>query len=297
MNFIDINNLNSSDIYRLMGMNGILVDLKKIDYRNLRKNYRYGAGRMPLHLYKYRPVSDEKSKGFLKNFIVNGEIWLSDKKGLNDPAELDFNWVHNNDKKEINLWWKENKEDFLKNYPNLSPAQRLLLGQKIKNAKISPQAVDKMKEDIWSQMGVYCLSTDPRSPHMWAHYASASEGVCVQLASYLDPLLGLAKQVQYTNQIPVLKLPSRDYMESYLYKGSTWYLEQEWRVVVPVAKKIVQINGDAIASVILGKMAARETVDFISYCNEERFKNGFKKFKVLKADFKSGSYDLKIFSV
>ena len=98
--------------------------------------------------------------------------------------------------------------------------------------------------------GLYCLSAVPNNILMWAHYANAHQGFCLQFLNEQSQrfrvksnpeergetpeFLGPAP-VRYSKQYPVVNFIRDDRMtvgiKTCLTKARQWKYEQEWRIV------------------------------------------------------------------
>ncbi|WP_269930757.1 DUF2971 domain-containing protein [Aminobacter sp. HY435] len=94
---------------------------------------------------------------------------------------------------------------------------------------------------------VLCLTTDPTSPPMWAHYADNNRGVVLRFRSIpaFDSAFGMAKPVDYVEELP--KLLDEEFLAEMFAgrssidpviaanrmvftKGADWSYEKEWRI-------------------------------------------------------------------
>jgi hypothetical protein len=129
--------------------------------------------------------------------------------------------------------------------------------------------------------GMFCLSERYDSLLMWAHYASDHRGFIVEVDGahawfnrrQLLPEVGevgVVRKVTYSNERPITFLKHAP-TNVFLVKGKDWTYEQEWRIVLPLARAVKVINSaptnihlfkvpcSAISRVIFGaRMAASD---------------------------------------
>ncbi|QNP48148.1 hypothetical protein [Diaphorobacter aerolatus] len=122
----------------------------------------------PLHLYKYRPLdaANPASINKARSLLVHDRIWIASAASLNDPRDMRFKLVLNQDAATRKRWAKENAHLL----PKVSPAKRLLRQQQLARSAMTAEMELGFKQDMEQNMGVFCASTDPRSKLMWTHY-------------------------------------------------------------------------------------------------------------------------------
>lgn len=250
----------------------------------------------PLRLYKYRSLNakDQASVSKARSILVQDRIWAASPASLNDPKDMRFKLVFNQDLDTRIRWAKENAHLL----PKLSPAQRLLRQQQLARAIMTPEMEAGFKQDMEQGMGVFCASTDPRSQLLWAHYAAEHRGICIQFAPYEDELFLIAKKVMYSKKFPILVVPTPadSRQEYYLHKSPDWAYEKEWRVVLPLNNCSIALRPLAISAVILGTRAEPDTAEAVMMLLQERESLGKPPLKVYQAQLNDGSFDISILS-
>jgi len=87
---------------------------------------------------------------------------------------------------------------------------------------------------IRAKYRVLCLSNSGAVPVMWSHYAKSHRGICL-IFDAVDPIIGDAYQVQYSQDYPAIVLPtepgSKMIEKSLLTKPIDWKHEGEYRVL------------------------------------------------------------------
>ena len=130
----------------------------------------------------------------------------------------------------------------------------------------------EIEKAIQEQYRVYCLSTQPKSTLMWAHYATSCRGVCLEF-SVQNELFCNALPVEYLDSYPQFSVAATDEDENLrplLTKSTVWCYENEFRLIVSeypfVFPNVPTTNGGflalpngALQSVIVGaKMPASD---------------------------------------
>lgn len=244
----------------------------------------------PIHLYKYRKLDSPQNIALVKSMVVDGHIWLAHKEQLNDRHDLDYVLVENNDV-EVRKRWMVRNSHLL---DGLGPVDKLVAKDKLIWRKFEENALESTKKQIWSNVGVFCASDDPRSTYMWTHYADNGRGISVQLSSCLDPIFMVMKKVIYQEEMPRILYPSDTWDEVYLYKGLDWAKEKEWRLVLMDNRTVLRIDPAAISGVIIGHAADATVVQTLREYNAERVSAGFKPFKLWRSVPKPTSYGFDI---
>ncbi len=94
-----------------------------------------------------------------------------------------------------------------------------------------------------SKFGILCLTENPDSLLMWAHYANNHNGFVIQFdetheffasTSHEGQVLELTK-VEYSAQRPVLSFSSINSPSLYYRKSPEWAYENEWRIIKPLS--------------------------------------------------------------
>lgn len=172
-------------------------------------------------VYKYRGGTEEIFQRDLEGLTKN-YFWASSIEGLNDPCEA-----------------ITNKELFKKQYRTLSH----ILGAKSKE-------FDKLLNDNADEvlslnrvMGIYSLSKTFMNELLWAHYANAHRGFCIEYdlevlleSCGTDSILSLP--VIYRGKPPelsfldIIRGGSKEILKkSGVYKSKLWKYEKEHRII------------------------------------------------------------------
>jgi hypothetical protein len=171
---------------------------------------------LPLRLYRYRSLKDDKALVRELKALKDSYIWCSKFTDLNDPMEGAFR-----------------------------PSSRI--------DKVNLREVNRLIEGKLSEIGIACFSESYENEVMWAHYAGSFCGICIaydsrRLQRRLDNSTFLVR-IAYDEKLPrlgsseannilgsvveKLDAPASDALARQLlsYKKRTWDYEREWRVL------------------------------------------------------------------
>lgn len=125
-------------------------------------------------------------------------------------------------------------------------------------------------DDLRHTTGVLSLTELDRHPLMWAHYADAHHGICLQFDTDVAPgknPIAAALRVDYQADSPVMKFfydTDEERVKAVaLTKSEHWEYEKEWRVVVPdFARKKMQPPPQVLTAITLGaRISSSDEVD------------------------------------
>ncbi|RGP55960.1 hypothetical protein ASB58_00805 [Pseudomonas abyssi] len=184
-----------------------------------------------LYRYKYREMTDDNLK-----IITEGTLSFSRPSDFNDPFDCSP------------AYDRESMTDIFRRRPDLvkrvgdskglSPAKRIQ--QKGKWVANILRAVDSgaWTEQLGAQAGIFCLSRNPSSQLMWAHYAKNHTGFLVEFsismdAPYLDLTEFMPLPVRYADERPKLEWGAvkPDFEDVFLTKSRDWEYEEEERTL------------------------------------------------------------------
>ena len=177
-------------------------------------------------LYKYQSFS-----GRALASIIDGVAWFATPASFNDPFDCAITLDDTKIEDSVAHALEQIAVDTGKPLSELDP--------NIKNTDL--QAFQRYKEQLTEvmgkQIGIYCLSANPSDILMWAHYANAHRGFCVEYERTPENSLGrLAQPVVYRDEIP--SVSTRDLTgdtsrldDLWLTKSKHWEYEMEWRLL------------------------------------------------------------------
>lgn len=288
----------SHDVMATFGLEQHSTEFMQWDSRNRRKWYCSSldshSAQRHRHLYKYQPLNFEDATSVHKarSLLVHSRIWAAAPETLNDPNEMRFVPVLNTDPVLRRRWTQNN----LEHLAHLPPAQRLLRMRQVERMKITPEMTTGLQRAVNGHTGIFSASPHPRNRLMWAHYANAHRGFCVQFAPYADSLFLVAKPVIYEDQFPTVNIPSNptNLDEHYLRKSTDWKYEQEWRVVLPVNECAIQLQPATVSGVIFGAMVKPQAIQTVLSLLAERQKLGHPPLRIYQAQLSATSHAIKI---
>ena len=153
--------------------------------------------------------------------------------------------------------------------------------------------------------GICCLSEVKDDILMWAHYADAHHGFCLEFLNELDlfvdaslksagPLKQIRWPVEYSNKYPLVKLvqdsPETSVKKTIFTKAEPWKYEKEWRIVTLMGPGPYQFQPQFLTGVIFGCRMSVEHKGMIRYWCKDRQP----AIKFYEAQLSDDSYSLKI---
>ena len=191
------------------------------------------VNKVPESFYYYAPLNSEDRKNWLRELLIDNQIYFRNRGQLNDPRELRPILVFEGDKKQLRDYVRKIIDS---HWPvKLSPAKRLLEENKlIYRLKNAPQPVEEMLHQTLDKTGIFSVSVTLTNQLLWGHYADGHRGVVVEFDANSGFFLA-AQQVKYTNEQPVINRTQNSQDEilekSFYTKHEDWAYEQEWRVI------------------------------------------------------------------
>lgn len=136
------------------------------------------------------------------------------------------------------------------NFPDILP----LIEQP---AMLFTSSVKSALSSFGEKVGMLCLSENPDSLLMWAHYADSHRGYVIQFDTehkFFDQritsgdLLRSLKKVNYKNDRPSTLIYDMTDVDYLLTKGLEWEYEAEWRMFLPLdmASNEIKVGNDTI---------------------------------------------------
>jgi hypothetical protein len=214
-------------------------------------------------LFKYFPNDADKLERF-----TNGQVYLTPPKYFNDPWDFRI-------RGEARM-----EAEVAKELASPSPPQDVSWFTRYMNsASVLEEEACDLQDGLSKIIGLICLTEDPLSRLMWAHYGGSHRGFVAEFehgdedASEAGFRLcgspfGSALKVKYLPKQPLLKRDTSNMEEVCLTKHLCWEPEREWRVMRPLNTGgqhptkdgfvLVRFKPTQILRVILGLQAAPE---------------------------------------
>ena len=207
---------------------------------------------LPQSFYKYTFIDDTEqiSLEYIRRIFTHNELHFSSVTDFNDPFDGKFrvDWQGSERQR------RQYREHVLKVHASsLNRQERRSKVRRDKkmldNPKFEKQLEDSVLREV-GKFGICCLSRVPNSILMWAHYANAHSGFCLQFLDEPSDPFGVElkaahphdigarlvpMQVDYSEKYPVVNRLNDSHMElakkMYFTKAKQWKYEKEWRMV------------------------------------------------------------------
>jgi hypothetical protein len=217
-------------------------------------------------LYKYLPfdvdgVNAELEKKKVLDLLVEGQLYLSSIDQFNDPNEFRAYFSFSRDSARLRNWAKQGaRQEASRRFPPGADREAEIV-KMTEEILVRVRGNDRILQDAYesqlSQFGIYCLSRNPRSHLMWAHYSRSHRGICVQLdPTKCEGVLSGAQTVRYDSRLPQIEWPPEDKFDAIvgaLTKSSEWDYEAELRYISrKISKNVIKFNARAVTGVITG---------------------------------------------
>lgn len=164
--------------------------------------------------------------------------------------------------------------------PHFDPAERTARAEYyIRHPADLRKDMSAGSAEMWAQMDkryrLYCLSTKPDSPLMWAHYADNHRGVCLEFNVRTSDFCS-ATQVSYSANYPRYSLDDDTDLSPFYSKSADWACEEEYRLVAQEESEalgsgtlmtrdgIYQYSIGALTSIIFGCCVTADDIQQIS---------------------------------
>lgn len=242
----------------------------------------------PVKLYRYMRFDE-----FWERNIFEGQVYLSEASGLNDPFDC---LVYVNHKIYTEYMFQKACKLF-------RGIDRKVLRETVK-ASISDE-LNQQIYDMKKKIRVTCFTENHTSPLMWAHYAESHKGFCIEYDLSKIPegyRLGILP-VLYSNKrydatrIAIFK-NKNVVMNPYYFKSVHWEYEKEWRMIIP---ETLITDGEYYADFSEGITGIYLGLESYNYHKEKTKviieKYSHKEIAVHKAIIEPSSYQLKFVRV
>lgn len=230
----------------------------------------------PNKLYKYTWWDKSAGvNGFRYRLLSVPQLYFASPKSFNDPfdCQLPRGWASKTNE-EILRYLRKRHGD---NRESISRIEWRLETDRKGYLNSLNEADIKLTD---SQTGVFCLSPNPTTSLLWAHYAEGHKGYCIGydtkktlefMESYCDcpafnyGLISVAYVLDLFNLDPFLEDDIEWFFQRYRYKAQDWSYEREYRIVLMKHEELyendreVEIAADCLSEIILGCRVDKET--------------------------------------
>lgn len=146
----------------------------------------------------------------------------------------------------------------------------------LSSQSLNPKEIIDLKNDWQNKcklVRMACFSEDSKNLLMWAYYAEAYQGLCIEFDIEKDPVFfdNDLKQVIYRTDLAAIGRKTAegvDYSNILVSKSKHWQHEKEWRIIRhDLEVDFWPINPQAITSIILGYYTAKSDKNMGIYQN------------------------------
>lgn len=213
---------------------------------------------LPNKLYKYFPLTDEKTDEMRLSSIKDDVIWGSIPSQFNDPFEAKSMYLTPEDVKEIGL------------------------------PDVAYEVWESISSELRDRIVTICFTQNPNNMPMWAHYSNNHQGFCVEYAveerNNLFPVFYTEKRMKAQALLVnlIYELLSKDssiegkylILQHYLllsaFKDKSWEAEKEVRAIIYNSTSLCAEKGKLISYNDIGVKATKVFIGVS--CSEENEK-------------------------
>jgi DUF2971 family protein len=234
-------------------------------------------------LYHYEPFNES----YLADTLTNNQVHLSDPSHFNDPWDCCpmFSGA-GMDQPSCQESWSRFFGLMTDTLPEINK-KVVEEGSLLRDPRFLTRSIQNLnrhsREITLQRWRIYCLTPQPDSTLMWAHYAERHKGICLEFNAE-DSRFGGAFEVMYAEKRPVIdcrSLANATEMaeKMVLMKSSDWAYEHEFRILARAgefdqepAHSLPKTTGDflelpagALTGIIIGCKADMNTVATINH--------------------------------
>lgn len=232
----------------------------------------------PSVLYHYCGISNRHER--VRPVLLDNRVWLSSSASFNDPFEGRFAVDTSVQPYQLKDWAMrvlEEQHPQLDDEARLTQAMRVVheVGRNLQDSDTALKIRQQLNQNHRYWFGIFSMTRKRDDLLMWAHYADAHTGLCLEF-TYVpgDSLVAGAQAVQYDPTYPVLNPFTHGNMKRFeitcLTKSPVWKYEDEWRFIAlsPEEKPDrlgwpKSFNPAALTGIILGARVADEDIEAI----------------------------------
>ena len=227
--------------------------------------------------YMKRPTINElfiyyRCHGYALDVLRNQTVYCSKAAAFNDPFDCAIPLTVDYDTSDIVAAIVRRG---IKDGDSWETIRSQIDGELDSKAALSPAARKRIEENANNfinenkEMGILCLTEDPKSVLMWSHYADKHRGACLGFTRTPSNDLGdddACSPVTYSDVFPsprfldILKTDGAVTKQLLYTKALQWAYEKEWRLFTRKGGEKVNIPG-TLSRIILGCSAPSEVVN------------------------------------
>jgi hypothetical protein len=183
-------------------------------------------------LYKYMSCGDQKRMEWVKQILVDHQLFFASRQGFNDP----FDCAIPNLSQIPGTFLKRFAEDFVeRKFPNHSEAVKSDEIDRLMSVNVLEE-IQQGLQDTVDKAGISWFSTVRDDILMWAHYADKHQGLCLEFDGSCNcKFFGVAQPVEYEDYTPILLHEDKEHQmnRAILTKSKHWSYEKEYRIFRP----------------------------------------------------------------
>jgi hypothetical protein len=188
----------------------------------------------PKRLFKYKPF-----ESYSLDSIKNQHFCFSNRRALNDPLELNFEYHFASEEEAKIFWMREAREAGFSEVDLFYI--RVSLSIDFIRSHYFQRLLDEMNKDIMEDLdkvGILSLTENENDDYMWGEYGGKHTGYCLQL--YPDYQHQFFREemyrVEYSDEptkVNMATQSTKEYHKVLFQKKTIWKRENEWRIALP----------------------------------------------------------------
>ncbi|MGC3971012.1 MAG: DUF2971 domain-containing protein [Pirellulales bacterium] len=232
------------------------------------------ANEPPSLLYKFRPFGSEQQRKWVRSILIDNHLFAPTSELLNDPFDLCIEMTFQGNKaivRERATAWVNRRSRHLSRHD-----RRKKTAESIKQMKLTGKT--EIKKYL-AKTGIVSFATQCESQLLWAHYADAHRGICIEF-DYKRPWRlgkeGALCEVRYQSErvIPdyFKSTPIQVIDSMILTKSEDWKYEGEYRVICNPRPRggLLPFNPGLISRVFVGCRMQDDDLELLKAMLRER---------------------------
>ncbi len=211
--------------------------------------------KLPQRLYKFRTVTTDRDLARVAEIMRDGKLYLASPNQYDDLFESGFSLSLEAPPEQMRQKFADTLiGQGLNQSQAFAQATKLVSGPHSDAVTVAREMIEKVRDTL----GLLSLTSVNDDLLMWAHYADAHRGICLEFDTATDEhLIGAAMPVRYQQDYPVLDFFKTDAFEVghtvALTKSLAWSYEQEWRTLKPdLGRTKAPFPPEALTGIVLG---------------------------------------------
>jgi hypothetical protein len=190
----------------------------------------------PSRFYKYLSLGSD-SREHNRHILAEASLYWRCPSAFNDPYDCAPVFRLSPSREQFRAYLKDVARERGAGLARAERQQLVTQGAKVSRLTYERALIAGNAERL-AEIGICSLSEIGDDMLMWAHYADAHRGICLQFhVQPGDDYFDRALPVTYARDRPVITLPCRDMdaiiAPAFLTKADFWSYEREWRLIRP----------------------------------------------------------------